>query len=41
MQTLQLWEGMGHELIGAHYTPEAREAYDVIVKFFDYHLGNP
>jgi len=38
---LQLWEGMGHELIGAHYTPEAREAYDVIVKFFDYHLGNP
>ena len=38
---LQIWEGMGHELIAAHYTPEAREAYDVIVKFFDDHLGNP
>lgn len=36
---LQLWEGMDHGLIAAHYTPEGREAYDVIVKFFDQHLG--
>ena len=36
---LQLWEGMDHGLIGAHYMPEGREAYDVIVKFFDRHLG--
>lgn len=36
---LHIWEGMDHGLIAAHYTPEAREAYDVIVDFFEEHLG--
>lgn len=36
---LHIWEGMGHELIAAFYTSEGQEAYDVIVDFFDRHLG--
>ena len=36
---LHVWEGMGHELIGAFYTSEGLEAYDVVVDFFDQHLG--
>ena len=35
---LHVWEGMGHELIAAYYTEEAREAYNVLVDFFDEHL---
>ena len=36
---LHIWEGMGHELIAAYYTSEGREAYDVMVDFFEEHLG--
>ena len=36
---LHIWEGMGHELITAYYTSEGREAYDVMVDFFEEHLG--
>ena len=36
---LHLWEGMGHGFTGIPDLPESREAYDVIVKFFDRHLG--
>ena len=36
---LQIWEGMDHGLIASHYTPEGREAYGVIVDFFEKHLG--
>jgi epsilon-lactone hydrolase len=38
--SLHLWEGVGHAFYCGNYeTPEAREANDVIVKFFDHHLG--
>ena len=36
---LQIWEGVGHDFHADPSLPEAREAYDVIVKFFDKHLG--
>lgn len=36
---LHVWEGMEHGFIGNPELPESREAYDVIVKFFDRHLG--
>jgi epsilon-lactone hydrolase len=36
---LHVWEGMGHNFIVDMDTPEAKEAYAVIVKFFDKHLG--
>ncbi len=36
---LHVWEGMGHSFLVDMDTPEAREAYDVVAKFFDKHLG--
>lgn len=37
---LHVWEGMGHCFFNYDADePESREAYDVIVKFFDKHLG--
>ena len=36
---LHIWEGMEHGFFGNPDLPESREAYDVIVKFFDGQLG--
>lgn len=36
---LHVWEGMGHGFYVDNSLPEAREANDVIIKFFDSHLG--
>lgn len=36
---LHLWDGMGHCFFLEEDLPESREAYDVVVKFFDKHLG--
>jgi epsilon-lactone hydrolase len=36
---LHIWDGMEHCFIADPNLPEAREAYDVFVKFFDQHLG--
>jgi acetyl esterase/lipase len=36
---LHVWEGMGHIFTNDPEYPESREAYDVIVRFFDQHLG--
>lgn len=36
---LHVWEGVDHCFFGSPDLPESREAYDVIVKFFDRHLG--
>ncbi len=36
---LHVWEGMDHAFHYFPQLPESREAYDVIVKFFDVHLG--
>jgi acetyl esterase/lipase len=36
---LAVWEGMDHGFWRDPDLPESREAYDVIVKFFDRHLG--
>ena len=36
---LHVWEGMFHGFFYNPDVPESREAYDVIVKFFDKHLG--
>ncbi len=39
---LQVWEGMWHGFYVLYPDlPESREAFDVIVKFFDRHLGPP
>lgn len=35
---LHVWDGMWHAFMGGSELPEAREAQDVIVKFFDKHL---
>ena len=35
---LHLWEGVEHVFIWDPELPESREAYDVIVRFFDEHL---
>jgi monoterpene epsilon-lactone hydrolase len=37
---LQVWEGTGHCFFYSADMPESKEAYDVIVKFFDRHLGS-
>jgi epsilon-lactone hydrolase len=37
---LHVWEGMSHAFIHWADLPESREAYDVIVRFFDGHLEN-
>ncbi|MBI4166453.1 MAG: alpha/beta hydrolase fold domain-containing protein [Acidobacteria bacterium] len=37
---LHVWEGMWHNFLFEMNLPESKEAYDVIVKFFDKHLGN-
>jgi len=36
---LHVWEGMEHGFIANPELPESREAYEVITKFFDKHLG--
>ncbi len=36
---LHVWDGMFHGFFYNPDVPESREAYDVIVKFFDAHLG--
>lgn len=36
---LHVWEGMFHGFYTNPDVPESREAYDVMVKFFDRHLG--
>jgi len=37
---LHVWEGLGHAFFFDPEIPESRQAYDVIVKFFDKHLSN-
>jgi epsilon-lactone hydrolase len=37
---LHVWEGLGHSFFINPDLPQSREAYDVIVRFFDQHLGN-
>jgi acetyl esterase/lipase len=36
---LHVWEGMFHGFFYNPDVPESRDCYDVIVKFFDHHLG--
>ena len=36
---LHVWEGMFHGFFYNVDVPESRDCYDVIVKFFDQHLG--
>jgi hypothetical protein len=36
---LHLWEGAGHCFQYNPAIPESRDAYDIIVKFFDRHPG--
>jgi epsilon-lactone hydrolase len=36
---LHIWEGLGHGFLYDPDLPESREAYEVIVRFFDKHLG--
>lgn len=36
---LHLWDGMGHNFLVEMDLPESQEAYAVIAKFFDNHLG--
>jgi epsilon-lactone hydrolase len=36
---LHLWDGMGHCFLTDSDIPESKEAYSVIAKFFDAHLG--
>jgi len=38
---LHVWEGLFHGFFYNPDVPESREAYDVMVKFFDRHLGVP
>jgi acetyl esterase/lipase len=38
---LHVWEGLDHCFFGGTDLPESRDVYDVIVKFFDRHLGQP
>ena len=37
---LHVWEGMFHGFFYNVDVPESRDCYDVIVKFFDKHLGH-
>jgi epsilon-lactone hydrolase len=36
---LHIWEGMPHSFHYDHTLPESRQSYDVLIKFFDKHLG--
>ena len=36
---LHVWDGMWHAFFFDTELPESRDAYDVIVRFFDKHLG--
>jgi acetyl esterase/lipase len=36
---LHLWDGLGHRFLLDVSLPESQEAYRVITKFFDSHLG--
>ena len=37
---LHVWEGLFHGFFYNPDVPESRDCYDVIVRFFDHHLGN-
>ena len=37
---LHVWEGLFHGFFYNPDPPESRDAYNVMVKFFDKHLGN-
>lgn len=37
---LHVWDGMGHGFFGNVDLPESREAFDVMARFFQTHLGN-
>ena len=37
---LHVWEGLFHFFFMNPDVPESRDAYDVMVKFFDKHLGH-
>jgi acetyl esterase/lipase len=36
---LHVWEGLGHVFFNSPDLPESHQAYSVIAKFFDAHLG--
>jgi acetyl esterase/lipase len=36
---LHVWEGLFHGFFYNHDVPESRDCFDVIVRFFDEHLG--
>jgi len=36
---LHVWDGMGHAFFYDPTLPESKEAFAVVVKFFDRHLG--
>jgi epsilon-lactone hydrolase len=36
---LHVWEGLGHCFFSMPEVPESHDVYDVVVKFFDQHLG--
>ena len=36
---LHVWEGLGHAFLYDGELPEAREAFDVMINFFDRRLG--
>lgn len=38
---LHVWEGLGHAFFMNPALPQSREVYEVVVKFFDKHLGPP
>lgn len=38
---LHVWEGLGHVFYFDPSLPESREVYDVIIRFFQRHLGQP
>jgi acetyl esterase/lipase len=37
---LHVWDGMGHGFFNNVDLPESREAFDVIARFFQVHLGH-
>jgi acetyl esterase/lipase len=38
---LHIWDGVTHGFLNDPDLPESRQAYDIITKFFDSHLGRP
>jgi acetyl esterase/lipase len=37
---LHVWDGMGHAFFGNVDLPESKEAFDVMARFFQAHLGH-